>query len=132
MDTNVVTLPPNILIATEQLAVALLHAGPVAAYRQAMARLDADPEALELLERFASAQADLRMRQARDAVTQADVDRLRTLQSQAQSNRKIMDYAETQQKAVAYLSTVNQEISQLLGLDFASLARPASCRNAGR
>lgn len=127
MDTNAVNLPPNILIATEQLAAAILRAKPVAAYQQAIARLNADPEASELLDTFVKAQVGLRKRQARNAVTQADVDQIRVLQRQVQSNRKIMDYAESQQKAVAYLPAVNQEISQLLGMDFASLAGPASC-----
>lgn len=127
MDTNVVTLPENISTATEQLAAAILRAEPVAAYQRAIARLEADPEAHELLERFSRAQADLRMRQAKNAVTQADVDQLRALQRQVQSNQKIMDYAETQQIAIAYLPEINDEISQLLGVDFASLAGPASC-----
>lgn len=127
MDTNVVTLPPNILLATEQLAAAILLDGPVAAYQQAIERMNADPEASKLLERFARAQTDLRMGQARNAVTQADVDQIRALQRQVFSNQNIKDYAETQQKAIAYLPLVNQEISQLLGLDFASLAGPASC-----
>ncbi len=127
MDTKSVILPANIAIATGQLAAAILNAQPIAAYRQAKARLDADPEARELLERFAEAQADLRVRQSRNAVTQAEVAQLRALQRQVQSNRRIMDYAETQQMAIAYLPGVNQEISQLLGVDFASLAGPASC-----
>lgn len=127
MDTKVVTLPENISTATEQLAAAILHAEPIAAYQQAKARLDADPEAHELLERFARAQMDLRQRQAQNVITQADIDQLRALQRQVQSNQRIMDYAETQQRAIAYLPSVNQEISQLLGVDFASLAGPASC-----
>jgi cell fate (sporulation/competence/biofilm development) regulator YlbF (YheA/YmcA/DUF963 family) len=127
MENKVVTLPEVITTVTDQLAAAILRAKPIKAYQQAKERLDADPEAHELLERFARAQADLRMRQSRNAVTQADVDQLRVLQRQVQSNRRIMDYAETQQKAIAYLPAVNQEISQLLGMDFASLAGPASC-----
>lgn len=127
MNTNTVNLPPNILSATEHLAAAILQAKPVAAYQKAIARLDADSEARELLERFMQAQTDLRMGQARNTVTQADIDQIRALQRQIQSNQKIMDYAEAQQKAVEYLPAVNQEISQLLGVDFASLAGPASC-----
>ena len=80
-----------------------------------------------MLDRLAKAQSDLRVRQAHNAVTQADVDQLRAIQRQVQSNRKIMDYARTQQAAVAYLPMVNQEISQLLGVDFAALAGPGSC-----
>jgi hypothetical protein len=38
-----------------------------------------------------------------------------------------MDYALAQQEALAYLPQVNQTISELLGVDFAALAGPASC-----
>lgn len=127
MDTTVLTLPENISYAVDQLAAAVLGAQPIADYQQAKARLDADPEARELLDRLAKAQSDLRVRQAQNTVTQADVDQLRAIQRQVQSNRRIMDYARTQQAAVAYLPVVNQEISQLLGVDFASLAGPGSC-----
>lgn len=127
MDTNTANLPPNILAATEHLAATILRAKPVAAYQKAIARLNADSEARELLERFMQAQTDLRVRQARNSITQADMDQIRALQRKVQSNRTILDYAEAQQKAVDYLPAVNQEISQLLGVDFASLAGPASC-----
>jgi cell fate (sporulation/competence/biofilm development) regulator YlbF (YheA/YmcA/DUF963 family) len=126
METNI-SLSDEILTATEQLAAALLQSDPIAEYQEAKASLDADPVARELLQRFAGAQADLRVRQSQNTVTQADVDQLRALQRQVQSNRRIIDYAETQQIAVAYLPAVNQEISLLLGVDFASLAGPASC-----
>lgn len=121
------SLPDEILTATEKLAAALLQSDPIAEYQEAKASLDADPEARGLLERFSRAQADLRVRQSQNAVTQADVDQLRALQRQVQSNRRIIDYAETQQIAVSYLPAVNQEISLFLGVDFASLAGPASC-----
>lgn len=126
METNY-SLPDEILTSAEQLAAAILGAEPIAVYKQAKARLDGNPEALELLERFLRTQSDLRARQSRNAVTQSDVDQLRSLQRQVQANRIIIDYAETQQTAIAYLPLVNQEISQLLGMDFASLAGPASC-----
>jgi cell fate (sporulation/competence/biofilm development) regulator YlbF (YheA/YmcA/DUF963 family) len=121
------SLPDNILAATEQLAAVILRSPPMAAYQQAKERLNADIRSRELLERYSRTQTELRVRQSQNAVTQADVDQLRALQREVQANRKIMDYAETQQAAIAYLPAVNQEISQLLGVDFASLAGPASC-----
>lgn len=129
MTTSSPALPPNLLAATEALAAQLIYAEPIALYRRAQARLDADAGARALLERFSAAQADLRARsgQSEGSVTQAGVDHLRDLQRQVQTNRAIMEYAETQQAALAYLPEVNREISQLLGVDFASLAGPASC-----
>lgn len=123
-----VRLPPDLQEALESLAENLAQAEPLVLYRQAQTRLDADHQAHSLLERLSAAQADLRARQARGgALTQAEVDNLRALQRQVQTNRTIMDYAGAQQAAIAYLPEVNQEISQLLGVDFAALAGPASC-----
>jgi cell fate (sporulation/competence/biofilm development) regulator YlbF (YheA/YmcA/DUF963 family) len=127
MTTDSVILPPALLVAAERLATTLAGVEPIAAFRQAKKRLEADPNAGELLERFQSVQADLRVRQARGTITQADVTRLRMLQRAVQSNQLIVEYAEAQQAATAYLPEINQEISQLLGVDFASLAGPVSC-----
>ena len=127
MDTSKSILNPELLEATETLALILLSAEPIMAYHQARTRFDSDPQARELIERLSAAQRDIRLRQAHGSVNQADLDRLRALQRAVQSNRVIMDYARAQEAAIAYLPQVNQEISQLIGIDFASLAGPASC-----
>jgi len=127
MNTKTVTIPPAVLTAAETLAAALICVEPIAAYRRAQARLDADPNARALLERFSAAQADLRVRQSRGTLTQSDVNNLRALQQEVRSDPVIIDYAVAQQAAIAYLPEVNQGISQLLGTDFAALAGPASC-----
>ncbi len=127
MSDSTVMLPPDLLAATETLAEQLLNAEPIVLYHQAQARMEADPQARALLERLTAAQSELRVRQARGMVTQDDIGHLRALQREVQSNSVIMDYAAAQQAAIAYLPEVNQEISQLLGVDFASLAGPASC-----
>lgn len=127
MDTSNSILSPELQEATEALAFILLSAEPIVAYHQARTRFDSDPQARELIERFSAAQRDIRLRQTQGSVTQADLDRLRALQRQVQSNRVIMDYARTQEAAIAYLPQINQEISELIGVDFASLAGPASC-----
>ena len=127
MDTQTVTLPPAVLAAAETLAAALTRVEPIAAYRRAQARFEADPRARALLKHLSTAQADLRVRQSRGTLTQADVNKLRALQQEVGSNSIIMEYIEAQQAAIAYLPGVNQEIGQLLGMDFAAMAGPASC-----
>jgi len=127
MNSTPMTLPPDLQAALEVLAESLLHAEPIVAYHQALARLEADRRAYDLLNRLSGAQADLRRGQALRHVTQADVDQVRTLQREAQSDPMIMAYAEAQQAANAYLPEVNREISSLLGVDFATLARSTSC-----
>jgi cell fate (sporulation/competence/biofilm development) regulator YlbF (YheA/YmcA/DUF963 family) len=127
MTNTTAALPADVQEALEALTENLLHAEPIVAYHRARARLESDSAANDLLKCLSQAQADLRGRQARGAVTQADLDRVRTLQREAQSNRIVVDYAEAQQAANAYIPTVNQEISALLGVDFATLARSTCC-----
>jgi cell fate (sporulation/competence/biofilm development) regulator YlbF (YheA/YmcA/DUF963 family) len=127
MNTSTTSLPPELLDATRTLAAALAQAEPIAAYREARAHLDTDPVARGLLESGAAAQADLRVRQARNTLTQADIDQLRGLQRQAQLNDVVMDYMAAQQAPMAYLPDVSQEISRLLGVDFGALIGRSSC-----
>lgn len=122
-----VLLTPYLQAATEQLGQILLQVKPLAAYHQAKARLDGDPEASALLEQYAAAQANLRMQQVNNAVTQASVEHLRSLDRQVRSNPVIMEYAEAQQMATAYLAEVNLEISQLLGMNFGAWASSGRC-----
>ncbi len=124
---STVALPPELLAAAQKLANALRRADPVDTYNQAQAAFDADPQANILLDLITLAQTNLRRSQSNGTVTQADVDKLRSLQGQAQSNAVIMEYLEAQQAANAYLSSVNLAISQLLGIDFAQMARPGCC-----
>ncbi len=127
MKKATVTLVPELQAATETLAENLLSSEPLVRYQQAKAALDHDNAARQLLEAFSLAQREVRQRQARNLVTQAAIEQLRSMQKQVQANAVIMRYAETQQGAIAYLREVNQEISQWIGVDFASLARRSGC-----
>lgn len=122
-----VNLPPGLYEAADGLIQNLLASEPFLAYRQAKANLDADSNARSLLQQLAKLQAHLRQKQMNGGVTQADIDALRALQTQVQTNAAIISYAQSQQAAVDFLRTINQEISQLLGIDFASLARNTTC-----
>jgi cell fate (sporulation/competence/biofilm development) regulator YlbF (YheA/YmcA/DUF963 family) len=120
-------LPDKVRAALEQLVVSLRQAEPLAAYYQAETNLHADAASVELLERFVSAQNHLRRQQASGDLTQAEMERLRLLQTQVKANVLILTYAQSQQEALAYLPEINYEISQLLGLDFAAMAGPSGC-----
>jgi cell fate (sporulation/competence/biofilm development) regulator YlbF (YheA/YmcA/DUF963 family) len=115
----------DFLTATDALAENLACSEPIVAYHNTRAQLDADDQAKTLLQQLGQLQSEIRASQARGAVTQAELDRLRALQREVQSNPTISNFASTQQAAVAHLREINQEISQLLGVDFAALARPA-------
>jgi cell fate (sporulation/competence/biofilm development) regulator YlbF (YheA/YmcA/DUF963 family) len=120
-------LTPELQTAIDSLGQNLLASEPFVAYDQAQARFKADAHAQALLERLSVAQADMRRRQANGGVTQAGIDQLRALQREVQSSRAIMDYAAAQQTAVTYLREINRAISEMLGVDFASLAKRPGC-----
>ena len=127
MNSNRTTLPATLLAATEDLAIQLLASEPFTTYHAAQSRLNADAEARAVLQRLSQAQAELRQKQARQTVSQSDVDQLRALQSAVQADRTIADYIHAQQTAVGFLREMNGEISELLGVDFAGLAKRPGC-----
>jgi cell fate (sporulation/competence/biofilm development) regulator YlbF (YheA/YmcA/DUF963 family) len=68
-------------------------------------------------------QQKIRSQQYSGTISESDLTRLRALQSAIGANETIQDHQLTQELAIAFLREVNQEISNLLGVDFASLAR---------
>jgi cell fate (sporulation/competence/biofilm development) regulator YlbF (YheA/YmcA/DUF963 family) len=127
MEKSMVRLPDRLKEAAEGLAENLLAAEPFVLYDRANIRLNADTQSRNLLEQLSTVQAKIRSGQTNGGVTRQDIDQLRALQSEVQQNQAIMDYARAQQNAINYLREINQEISQLLGMDFATLARQTSC-----
>lgn len=127
MTSNRTALPAHLLAATEDLANQLLASESFTAYHAAHGWFNADPEARALLQQLSQSQAELRQKQARRTVTQSDVDQLKVLQSAVQADRTIADYARTQQAAIGFLREINREISELLGVDFAALAKRSGC-----
>jgi cell fate (sporulation/competence/biofilm development) regulator YlbF (YheA/YmcA/DUF963 family) len=80
-----------------------------------------------LLHDLAAAQAELRRRQYDNSLSQEDLQRLRSLQEAVQSTGSISEHTAAQQRVIALVREVNQEISQLLGIDFGSLAKRSGC-----
>ena len=121
------TLSPRLQETTQSLIENLLASEPFLKYQQARARLDENPDVLALLERLGQAQANVRQMQAKGQVSQAEIDSLRLLQQRVQRNSVIMAYAQSQEEAVNFLREINGEISQLLGMNFASFANHSTC-----
>jgi len=124
METKVTPLNQEV---ADALISNLLASEAFIRYEHAHSRLTGDTQARALLEQLSQTQTSLREKQANGGVTQADVEALRALQEQVQRNNVIMDYAHTQQDAVNFLREINDEISQLLGINFASYANHATC-----
>ena len=113
--------------ATEQLGRALRTSAPMKAYLDASTDMETDVEATGLLDELAQRQAALRVKQNDGGLSQADVDGLRALQFRVQTQPTIAAYLQAQQDLRALLPQINYEISQLLGVDFAALARKSGC-----
>jgi cell fate (sporulation/competence/biofilm development) regulator YlbF (YheA/YmcA/DUF963 family) len=121
------TLSPALQEATQSFLENLLASEAFMHYQEARKLMSEDAEARTLMERLSNAQATVRQQQVSGNVGQAEVNSLRLIQRTALSNPVILDYAQAQQEAVEFLREINGEISQLLGIDFASFANHATC-----
>lgn len=127
MNKTTETLPAAVSDAADALAAALRSSPPFVAFDAAEEALFADAPAAALLERFLAAQHDLRARQMDGTLTQAELSAARDLERELEDSVPVMDYISAQQNALARLPEVNQAISELLGINFAQLARRSSC-----
>ncbi len=125
MNMSDASIPAAVQTAADSLGRSLARAEPVAAYRQAEARLTADAQASAVLQELMDVQADLRRRQG--DVTEDDIDRFRSLRREVDANATIVAYVESQDAATAFVREVNQDLSRLLGFDFSALARRGGC-----
>ncbi len=124
---QVTELEPELKQAVQALGQALKKTPTLRAYAEASTKLETDGEATRLLDELQSLQVKVRTHQSNGRVTQAELTRLRQLQNDVQSNRTIAAFIDAQQMATLCLPEVNQEISQLLGVDFATLGRVNTC-----
>ena len=120
-------LTPELTEAVDALAENLLAAEPFLALEGTYLRLQEDAQARDLQQRFKQAEATLRQRQANRTMTQADMAAYRTLNAEAQANELIAGYEAAQQAIAACLRDVNRDLSQHLGVDFATLAKRSGC-----
>lgn len=120
-------LTPELTEAVDALAENLLASEPFLALENAYLRLQDDAQARDLQRRFRQAEATLRQRQANRTLTQADMAAYRALHAEAQANALIAGFEAAQQAIAASLRDVNRELSQHLGVDFATLAKRSGC-----
>jgi cell fate (sporulation/competence/biofilm development) regulator YlbF (YheA/YmcA/DUF963 family) len=120
-------LTPELQEATTALTDNLLVSEAFVRYNAAQKLLNNDRQAHELLEELSKVQANFRIRQSNGAVSQAEIAALRGIQDKVRNNEVIMNYAQSQQAMINFLREIDAEISQLLGINFASFANHATC-----
>ncbi len=120
-------LRPEVKTAAQALGHALKTTASLDEYARVTARLEADGEATGLLDGLQRVQAQVRLRQSDGGVSAADLEHLRHLQSTVQTHPTIAAFIDAQLQAQASLRQVNMEISERLGVDFATLGRMSTC-----
>jgi cell fate (sporulation/competence/biofilm development) regulator YlbF (YheA/YmcA/DUF963 family) len=121
------TFPSPLQESTQSLIDHLLACEAFLRYQNARAQFKEDHEAQALLDQLTRSQARLRQKQSQGNVNQAEVDALRLLQQRVQRNPVIKAYAQSQQEVIDFLREINNEVSQLLGINFASFANHSTC-----
>ena len=117
----------ELLRAARALGKTLKQTTPLYSYADAAANLDADDNALTLLNELAHVQAALRSGQAASGDALSEMPRLCELQNAAQTNSTIAAYLHAQQAVQDFLPQVNQAIGEQLGIDFAALGKTGGC-----
>lgn len=120
-------LQPQMTEAAIHLGQNLISSEPYIRYQQAEQALKADAAALGLMNNLSQAQARIRNAQFGGTITPEDLQALGDLQTQVQANPIITDYTVRQQELTTFLQGINADISQLLGINFALIARRSSC-----
>ncbi|MFB0545863.1 MAG: YlbF family regulator [Anaerolineae bacterium] len=117
-------LDPELEAATREFAARLAQTRPLAELRRAQEQLEADVEAQQLLAEWDEKQQELLARQrAGQAIAPAEMGALRRLRAQIQNHPAIRAYSEMRRQVQPYLTDLNLEIGQALGLDFGALSQ---------
>lgn len=125
--TKKTIIPEKLDLDLNNLAERIKFSEPVNRYLVAQEQFTQDMAAHKIMEDLSAFQRDIRQKQYNNQVTQQDLEKLRLLQTKAQENEVINSYAHFQQEAIGQLREINAEISNLLGIDFASLAKKSNC-----
>jgi cell fate (sporulation/competence/biofilm development) regulator YlbF (YheA/YmcA/DUF963 family) len=127
MTTQNTTIEGNLGIALNTLAKNIQYTEPVNRFLTARENFDQDSSARKIMEELSEQQRMIRQKQTANSISADDLEKLRSLQVKAQENKTISTFAFAQQEAIGYLRELNTEISNLLGIDFASLAKNTNC-----
>ena len=119
-DTSRITLDQ----AGKNFVAALIEDPAVIGFRAAKAALDRDPDFVRLTESYNTQVQSFQKQQTEGTLTQADVDGLRELQSRINSHPAAQRFIAAREEIAALVHDCNQEMSTVLGFDFAAVAGP--------
>ncbi len=119
-------LSQKMLDITAELADKLNQSEPFMLLKTTEATLNANAEAIQLINDITELQQKIKSQNQTTIIPESEFTRYRELQNKIGENEVIQASGIAQENAIAFLREVNQEISNLLGVDFASLTRRSS------
>lgn len=118
----------KILEAAEEFGQALADCAECKAVKQTQEALRNDIEAMQLLSDYQSTQCSIQMSKMWGGrVAENELDKLRSLEVKVKSNKIIKNLLDAQKRLQEMLGNLNMEISNLLGIDFASNSSAGCC-----
>lgn len=120
-------LEPKMTEAALNLGKTLTSAKEYVSYQRAKQVLNEDVSARNLMSDLAKAEMGVRRAAGNGTITPEDLQTLSDLQTQLQTNPVITDFTTSKQELTTFLQGINNEISQLLGINFALIAKHSSC-----
>lgn len=120
-------LEPKMTEAALNLGKTLTSAKEYVSYQRAKQVLNEDVSARNLMSDLAKAEVGVRRAAGNGTITPEDLQTLSDLQTQVQTNPVITDFTTSKQELTTFLQGINNEINQLLGINFALIAKHSSC-----
>jgi cell fate (sporulation/competence/biofilm development) regulator YlbF (YheA/YmcA/DUF963 family) len=118
----------KVMETAREFGEALANCEECLAVEQAEKALRKDREARELLSDYQLTQSSIqRARMWGGRVPKEELDRLKDLETKINSNPVIKNVLDAQKRLQAMLGNLNAEVSDLLGIDFASNSSAGGC-----
>jgi len=117
----------ELLNSINSFADTLMATEEFSAYDAAQKAFHKDDEARDLMTRLNTLSHELGQKQHQNELTDEDIELYRSLKTQFTENETVSNLQEQENKITETFRECNREISQELGLDFASNAAPSSC-----
>jgi len=113
--------------AVASFARILKSADAVKRFLEARLNFESDPELSRSRELLALAAESYREKQAADTLSEQDIDRIRTLQSNVNLHPLTIELLGSQQEMAELLQECNRQMTDVLGIDFAGISVSSGC-----
>ncbi len=110
--------------STKEFVAALLDDPSVIEFRSAAEALDTDEEFVSLRKSYEKTVEQFRRKQSDGSLEQTDIEQLRALQHEVNTHPIAQRFIAARDEIAVLVQECNQEISQVLGFDFGSVAGP--------